>query len=186
MMMTKHNYMSELERLLAKVPDKQRREWLFDYYSHFQQAEENGQSEHEAALELGDPRQIASELLLGYKVQRAEAKKSFGNTSKAVLATVSLGFFNIVFVLGPYAAAVGVLIALWATTLALGLAGVTTVLESTWSGMFTLTQAASIGLVCIGLSILLGIGVNALTKGFFAATIKYLKFNTKIIRGKKQ
>ncbi|WP_341281504.1 DUF1700 domain-containing protein [Paenibacillus sp. FSL H8-0537] len=185
-MMTKQNYMGELERLLAKVPEQQRREWLFDYYSHFQQAEEHGQSEHEAALELGDPRQIASELLLGYKVERAEADKSFGNTSKAVLATVSLGFFNIVFVLGPYVAAVGVLIALWATSFAFGLAGVTTVLESMWSGMFTLTQAASIGLVLIGLSILLGVGVNALTKGFFAATVKYLKFNTKIIRGKKQ
>ncbi|MCA0755579.1 DUF1700 domain-containing protein [Paenibacillus sp. N4] len=77
-MRTRDSYMMELERLLGTIPEHKRKEWLYDYYLHFEQAALNGQTEEEAANELGDPRMIASELMLSYRVNQAEANRNFG------------------------------------------------------------------------------------------------------------
>lgn len=182
-MTTRDRYMMELESMLIAIPEAQRKEWLYDYYIHFQQAVENGQSEEDAARELGDPRIIANELLLGYRVGQAETINSFGKLSRAVFATVSLGLFNIIFILGPYLALAAVLLALWASAAALGIAGVGIVVESIWNGTFTLPQALTLGLITSSLTILLIIGLKALTASFYKLTLKYLKFNTRIVKG---
>ncbi|NIK78415.1 putative membrane protein [Paenibacillus castaneae] len=185
-MTIRDQYMNELEGLLMKVPEQVRKEWLYDYYIHFQQAHENGQTEEEAARELGDPRLIAGELLLGYRVDQAESNNSFSKLSRAVFATVSLGLFNIIFILGPYLALAAVLLALWAVAVAVGLAGVGIVIESLWNGTFNIAQALTLGLISCSITILLIIGLNALTKAFFKMTLKYLKFNTRIVRGNQK
>lgn len=182
-MITRDSYMLELESLLKVIPEAQRKEWLYDYYIHFQQAVENGQTEADAARELGDPKVIANELLLSYRVTQAETNNSFGKLSRAVFATVSLGLFNIIFVIGPYLGLAAVLLALWVSAAALALAGIVTVAESLWSGTFTIAQAVSVGLICCSLAILLSVALKVLTKQFFAITLKYLKFNTRIVRG---
>lgn len=182
-MTTKDRYMIELENLLRAIPDQQRKEWLYDYYLHFQQAIENGQSEEDAARELGDPRTIANELLLGYRVVQAETNKGFGKLSRAVFATISLGLFNIIFILGPYVAIASVIVALWATALAVGLAGIGVVLESVWKDTFSMPQALTLASITSGISILLVIGVKTLTTSFYKVTLKYLKFNTRIVKG---
>lgn len=182
-MTTRDQYMNELERLLKNVPEQVRKEWLIDYYIHFQQAVENGQSEEEAARELGDPRSIAGELLLSYRVDQVETNKSFRGLSRAVFATVSLGLFNIIFIIGPYLALAAVLLALWVSAAAMALTGIVTVIESVWTGSFTLAQALSIGLICCSLALLFVLGLKVLTKKFFEVTLKYLKFNTRIVRG---
>ncbi|WP_052350587.1 HAAS signaling domain-containing protein [Paenibacillus gorillae] len=180
---TRESYMKELESLLQKVPEPLRKEWLYDYYIHFQQAYENGQTEQEAAAELGDPRLIANELLLSYRVAQAESKNSVGNLSRAVFATAGMGLFNLIFVLGPYIGVAGVLFSLWGTTAALALAGLAIVIDSQWNGTFSIGQAVSLGLICLSLSMLMGVGVLKLTRMFTAATLKYLQFNTRVIRG---
>lgn len=182
-MTTRDRYMLELESMLKIIPEAQRKEWLYDYYIHFQQAVENGQSEEDAARELGDPRMIASELLLGYRVDQAETNNSFGKLSRAVFATVSLGLFNIIFVLGPYLALTAVVIALWASAIAIGIAGIGIVIESLWNGTFTIPQALTLGLISSAITILLMIGLKALTTSFYKMTLKYLKFNTRIVKG---
>ncbi|WP_029192245.1 HAAS signaling domain-containing protein [Paenibacillus harenae] len=185
-MRTRDGYMLELERLLQAIPEEQRREWLYDYYMHFEMAAQNGQSEEEAAKELGDPRQIANELLLSYRVVQAESSNSFGGLSRAVFATFGMGLFNLIFVIGPYIAVAAVILALWVSAAAFAIAGIGTIVESVWIGTFTLGQAFSLGLICCSLSILLGVGMNVLTKKFFAWTLQYLKFNTRVIRGKSK
>ncbi|MEV5027563.1 HAAS signaling domain-containing protein [Paenibacillus sp. LPE1-1-1.1] len=182
-MTTRDRYMLELEGMLKVIPEAQRKEWLYDYYIHFQQAVENGQSEEDAARELGDPRMIANELLLGYRVGQAEKNNSFGKLSKAVFATVSLGLFNVIFILGPYLALAAVLLALWASAVAIGVAGIGIVIESLWNGTFTIPQALTIGLISSAITILLVIGLKALTTSFYKMTLKYLKFNTRIVKG---
>lgn len=182
-MTIKDSYMLELESLLKVIPEAKRKEWLYDYYLHFQQAVENGQSEADAARELGDPKQIANELLLSYRVVEAETNKSFGKLSRAVFATVGLGLFNIIFVIGPYIGIAATLFALWVSAASIALAGVAAIVESLWSGTLSIAQAFSVGLICISIAILLLLALKVLTKHFFAATLKYLQFNTRIIRG---
>lgn len=181
--MTKHSYMKELDRLLRNVSEEQRKEWLYDYYLHFEQAARNGQSEEEAALELGDPRQIAGELLLGYRVEQAESSKTYRGLSRAVFATVSLGLFNLIFIIGPYVALAAVLLSLWAVAASIAVAGLATIVDSFWVETFTKPQALSLALICWSLSILLAIGLKLLTSKFYSMTLKYLKFNTRVVRG---
>ncbi|WP_141500200.1 HAAS signaling domain-containing protein [Paenibacillus luteus] len=182
-MTTRDRYMLELEGMLKVIPEAQRKEWLYDYYIHFQLAVENGQSEEDAARELGDPKIIANELLLGYRVNQAESNSSFGKLSKAVFSTVSLGLFNVIFILGPYLALAAVLLALWVSAVAMGIASVGVIVESWLNDTFTIPQALTIGLIISALTILLVIGLKALTGAFYKMTLKYLKFNTRIIRG---
>lgn len=182
-MTTRDRYMLELEGMLTIIPEQQRKEWLYDYYIHFQQAVENGQSEEDAALELGDPKLIANEILLGYRVDQAESTSSFGKLSKAVFATVSLGLFNIIFILGPYLALAAVILSLWAVAASIGLAGLVIIAESLVNETFSMPQALTVSIITTAIAILLFIGLKALTASFYKMTLKYLKFNTRMVKG---
>ena len=184
--MMRDQYLQQLWELLKPVPEKLRREWMYDYEEHFRLAAADGRSEAEAAGELGDPRLIAKELLLGYRVDQADDKKgSITLVSRAVLAAVSLGFFNLVFVLGPFIALLGVLISLWAVSLSLGLSAFAAVYEGVFGDTFTLTQSASAAAVLLALGMLLGAGAHWLTRAVAKMTLQYLKFNSRVIRVKK-
>ncbi|MFC5651352.1 hypothetical protein ACFPYJ_20005 [Paenibacillus solisilvae] len=103
----------------------------------------------------------------------------------AVLAAVSLGFFNLIFVLGPFIALLGVLIALWAASLSLGLSAFAAVYEGVFGKSFTIPQSASAAAVLLGLGMLLGAGTHSLTRAVARMTLQYLKFNSRMIRVKK-
>ncbi|QHW31607.1 DUF1700 domain-containing protein [Paenibacillus rhizovicinus] len=184
--MIREQYLGHLWELLAPVPEKQRREWMYDYEEHFRVSAELGRSEEEAASELGDPRLIAKELLLNYRVEQADKKKgSITLVSRAVFAAVSLGFFNLVFVLGPFCAVLGVLVALWATSLAVAVSSLMVMYEGLFGEAVTSVQASFIALALIGLGMLLGAGTHWLTRAFAKLTLQYLKFNSKVIRVRK-
>lgn len=75
-MTIKDQYLGELNHLLHVIPSEQRQELLLDYELHFQMAMENGQPEEQIAHELGDPRVIAKELLLGYRFIRLKLNRA--------------------------------------------------------------------------------------------------------------
>ncbi|WP_219835175.1 HAAS domain-containing protein [Paenibacillus sp. R14(2021)] len=181
--MIRESYLRQLWELLAPVPEKLRREWTYDYEEHFRASAELGRSEEEAASELGDPRLIAKELLLNYRVEQANHKSgSITLVSRAVFAAVSLGFFNLIFVLGPFIAILGVLLSLWAVAAAVALSSLMAMYEGSFGGAITGLQATFISMALIGLGMLLGAGANWLTRAFAKLTLQYLKFNSKVIR----
>jgi hypothetical protein len=65
--MIKDEFMREMERDLDKVSEAERREILYDYEEHFRIGRENGKTEEEICMELGDPREIASSYIGDYK-----------------------------------------------------------------------------------------------------------------------
>lgn len=193
--MNKQEFMDVLRRSLADLPSAERDEILYDYEEHFRIGISEGKPEHEIAASLGDPRTLAKQFSADYHVTRAEAEASVSNTFSAVLATLGLGFFNLVFVLGPFLGLLGVLFGFFVASGAIVLSGIA-VLAATFFGAFlpvgmdavTLGPATpvaafflAIGLICLGLLLL--IGNVYLVKYFFIGTVKYLKFNLKIIRG---
>lgn len=183
--MIREQYLGHLWELLAPVPEKLRREWMYDYEEHFRVSAELGRSEEEAAGELGDPRLIAKELLLNYRVDQADNKSgSITLVSRAVFAAVSLGFFNLIFVLGPFCAVLGVLAALWVTAIAVGASSLMVMYEGLFGEAVTAVQAGFIALGLIGLGMLLGAGTHWLTRAFAKLTLQYLKFNSRVMRVK--
>jgi uncharacterized membrane protein len=190
--MTKEEFLRILRQALAKVPVEDREEMVYDYEEHIRIAQEQGISEEDAVRALGPPRTIAKELLADYYVQRAEEKKSLGNITRAVLATVSLGFFNLVFVSGPFFAAFGVLMAFYGTSLAFIFVPLAAVLgfavasAFTPFGLFSLMWSGSaiFPLLTIeGLGLLFLVATIYLTKWAGELFLTYLKFNLRIIKG---
>lgn len=175
--------MRELDRLLAVVPEHIRAEWLYDYDMHFRMSAERGIPEEQTAMELGDPRLIARELLLGYRVREAESRQNVVSVTRAVLATLGLGFFNLIFVLGPFFAVLGILIAFWAVSAALFAGALAAVYEGAVGELVNLQQGVSAAVLLCGLGMLAGASSLYATRGFFKATLKYLKFNTRLVKG---
>lgn len=61
--MRKEEFLSELERSLDKISKEERTEILYDYEEHFTIGKENGKTEEQICLELGNPKEIANNYL---------------------------------------------------------------------------------------------------------------------------
>jgi uncharacterized membrane protein len=181
--MTKQEFMNELERLIQAVPDK--KEVLYDYEEHFQIGSDDGKTEEEIAESLGSPKSIAKELLAEYHINQAKENQTAGNITRAVIASLSLGFFNLVFVLGPFLGIVGVLIGLYVTTAALILTPFGILFGNMFFGQSEDWLLAIFMMMASGgVGVLMAVGMIYLTRGMYLITVKYLQFNLKIIRGK--
>lgn len=195
MLMTKQEFIDILTRSLGSLPLGDRDEILFDYEEHFRIGLAEGKAEEEIANSLGDPRTIARQFNADYHVKQAEADATVSNTFKAVMATLGLGFFNLIFVLGPFLGLLGALFGLFIAAGAIIISGIALfaatifgpfipiAVDSTFIMMASPAAAffVSVGLVSLGL--LFMIGNVYLVKYFFIGTVRYLKFNMKIIKG---
>lgn len=188
--MNKNEFMNIFENSLGNMPQMEKKDILYDYHEHFNIGLEQGKTEEMIAQSLGDPKVIARQFKADYAFKQAEETKSAGNILKAVFATISLGFFNLVFVLGPFLGLIGVLLGLYASAVGFILSGVLTVFAVMFENMLPSfvnigVNAGTgffmgIGLVSLGL--LFMIGNYYLTKLFYNGTMKYLKMNLRIIK----
>ncbi|WNC16684.1 HAAS signaling domain-containing protein [Brevibacillus brevis] len=183
--MTRREFMDELGSLLDELPDKERLDILADYTEHFLMGVKEGKSEHEIAEALGSPKALARELLAGYRIHEAESNASVGNMTRAIIATVSLGFFNLVFVLGPFMALIGVLIACFGVAVALLLAPVGMYAQYGFSAVSQERLLLLFGsMASIGLGGMMAVGLVGLTRWLYRLFLRYLQFNVQMIRGK--
>lgn len=180
-----------MQNLIKGIPDDDRNEILYDYEEHFRIGMENGKTEEEIASSLGDVRLIARQFKADYTVKQAETNASAANIFKAVIAAGALGFFNLVFVFGPFMALVGILIGLFAAACGLVIAGLGIILGLILSPLFPwvinlggiypgFLLFASIGITSMGLLFI--IGNCYLAKFFYRGTVRYLKWNIEVIK----
>lgn len=192
--MTKAEFLVELDRSLTGFTTAERRDILADYEEHFRMGAAEGKSEEAISASLGNPRVIARSFLAEHLVDQAGADRSPGNILRAVLAVISLSFFNLVVVLGPFVGLVGALVGLWAAGVSVTVAGVAVFFAGLlgpvlpfWvhlpggpAGWFG-TWLVGLGLASLGL---LGcIGLYYLTIWLYRLMVAYLKFNLRIIKG---
>lgn len=193
--MNRERFLAQLRRALGRTAEEEKREILAEYEDHFRAGLEEGRGEEEIARALGNPATIGR--LYRIESLADETRRGWGaaDTVRAVFASVSLGFFNILFVLGPFAGLVAVLAGLWAAAVAIGLSGVATVVAGiagpflpAFAGISALNIAfavlAGIGLAAVGL--LAVIGMIYVTRGFFVLASRYVRFNARVITGRKQ
>jgi uncharacterized membrane protein len=103
---------------------------------------------------------------------------------KAIIISIMLGFFNLVFVVGPWAGVCCALIAFFAAGFALLIApviGVLTSLAGTTGSDFQFISFTL--LACFGLGIIITTLSTWLLKQFFKLSWKYIQFNAKLIKG---
>lgn len=187
--MNRVEFINTLKIELGNLPPSEVEDILYDYEEHFEVGLSKGKTEEEIARELGNPKSIAKSYKVNYKINNAENNPSTKNLFSAILAAVSLGFFNLVFVLGPFLGLVGLLIGTYGIGFGLSIAGIgllfRTFLEPLFPHYIDLNVHAitsisfGIGLFALGLLIL--IGCVYLTKYLYQVIIKYLRWNINII-----
>lgn len=200
--MDKSTFLKRLDERLRFLADAERKDILYDYEEHISAAMENGESEEEAISKLGSPELIARQYTVSKVIKNAETNRTSGNILRAVLASLGLGFLNLVFVVGPFFGLLGVLIGIYAVAFGFAVSGVAIAGVGLFGlfggdlGLFLhLGQAISynsdvfsVGLLGLGVFFgaiggLIGIGSAWLTKWFYKGTLEYLKLNLRVIKG---
>ncbi|MGG5741435.1 MULTISPECIES: HAAS signaling domain-containing protein [Bacillus cereus group] len=179
--MNKEQFLKQLNTSLVKLSQEERQDILQDYEEYFAIGMEKGKTEQEISASLGNPKQISKELTASYRLDQVEQTTSAVNVMRATWEVIGLGFFNLVIVLGPFIALVGVVIAGWASAIAFILSPFVVLITLVLGNFLFFDLFVALGLCGIGFFIAMGmyIATSALTKGF----IRYLNFNISLVKG---
>jgi len=192
MLQTEQEYLRILRsRLEDTLSGEELEDLLVDYAEHFRIGKANGRSEEELFRSLGSPDDVAREMRAVHLVRKAEDTTSCGNILHAVLATLGLGLFNLVFVLLPFVLFVLLLLGVFIVGILFVIFGpaafIYAVLQLLGVPAFAIWQLPlagvffSIGITALGL--LLVNGDYYLARFFYRVGIRYLKWNIRVIKG---
>ena len=193
--MTREQFLWQLRLSLGNMPDADKQDIVYDYEEHFRIGLADGKSEVQIAESLGNPRVIGNSYRIDamLNVPKEGGSVPAASVLGAVFASISLTFFNIIFVLGPFFGLVGVLFGMWATAVSLAVAGIGLMVSPILPGATQfianpLLNGAFVffsGIGIAALGVLASIGMLALTKWFFIGVAAYVKLNARIIRGER-
>ncbi|GHU61820.1 hypothetical protein FACS189418_2130 [Clostridia bacterium] len=180
--MTKIEFMSELKIGLKRLEVAEREDILRDYDEHFMMGMQEGKTEEEICKSLGEPKQMSKELMAEYHIEQIEKQFSFKNIWGALLSVTALGFFNLVFILGPVIAVFGIVFALWVCIFAFSiLLPIYPIVCILGLSTFIFFEFFTLLILC-ALGLLLGILMKRLTKWILRLFIRYLKYNVSIVK----
>jgi len=189
--MNKEQFLNQLKRSLSGIPEEEKKDILYDYEEHFSSGMENGQEEEEIASALGSPRVLGKSYRIESLLDEKRGGHRAANVLRAVFASLSLGFFNVIITIPLFAGLFAGLISLWAGAVSLAVTGASVILAVilrpllpafiTFGGLsIAFLIFAAIGISALGLLSL--IGMWKLSQWFFMATGRYIKFNLRIIK----
>jgi uncharacterized membrane protein len=194
--MNKKYFMDILSANLKGIPREEKFDIINDFEEHFAIGKENGRSEEELTEALGDPKLIARQMNASSLIKKAEETTSASNITRAIFASIGLGVLNIIFLLGPFIAVIAVILALFTSAIAITAAGITGFFGSIFSPLFSNYINSSILInPAVGIFTFLGIGALGglffigdvyLAKYMYRLTVRYLKFNMRVITGRRQ
>lgn len=181
--MNREQFIKELQQATAKLPKEDQLEILQDYEEYFAMGLLDGKTEEEMTKSLGQPKTIGKELVATYRIEQAETNATIGNFLKATWIVIGLGFFNLLIVLGPFLVLATLILAGWVAGVGF-MATPLVVLINVFLypevfELFDLFNALTIS----GLGLFISIGTFFVTKVFMNGFIRYLKFNTKLVKG---
>ena len=194
--MTREQFLSDLKRALGRMPDQEKREVLYDYEEHFRMGLADGKREEDIARALGNPRMLGKSYAIDALLEEPGGgeRVSAGAVIRAVFASISLTFVNVIFVLGPFLGLVGGMIGLWAAAVSLPLAGVGAALAPlaaraapAYVSLGGLHPALVVfGVLGVaGLGLLAVLGMWKLSQLFVQMTAAWVRFNARIVTRRK-
>lgn len=100
--MTEQTFLTQLKSTLGNIPAQEAEEIVADYVEHFEAGRARGEQDPQIAASLGNPKTIGR----SYQVESAlgSSRPAFQRFFAALFASVSLGLFNVIFVVGPLGA----------------------------------------------------------------------------------
>ncbi len=189
--MTKEQFLTQLKRSISGLKEAEKIEILYDYEEHFRMGLENKKTEEEIAESLGNPKVLGKSFKIDAFLGEDKEGSRAVSVLRAVLTSLSLGFFSVVFILGPFTALVSVIISFWAAAGALALSGVAAIfililqpllpdVISFGGQNIAFIIFSSIGVSALGLLAI--IGMVRLSKWVLLVVEKYIRFNLRIIK----
>lgn len=183
--MNKEQFLKELAMYLHNLSDFERKEILQDFEEHFAVGLEKGETEQHIAASLGSPHQIAKEVLATYNLEETQitAKQANPDVARTIMITILLVLFNLIVILGPFMALVGIIFSGWVT----GIAFITSPFLYLFKVLVLPSEThlfelfLTIGFVGVG--IFVGIAMYYITRFSVQLTIRYVKFNIRIAKG---
>jgi uncharacterized membrane protein len=192
MQQNEHEYLTILkDRLTGHVSQEDLDDILSDYAEHFSIGKSEGRSEEDLGRALGSPDDVARELRASYLVKQAEQSRSPGNFWHAVMATLGLGLFSLVFVLIPFIILIALLTVIFVAGVLMVVLGPILLLVSILQ-MLGMSFATPWSSPLAGIFISIGVSIAGvflvmaglcLFRFFYRVGIRYLKWNIRIIRG---
>ncbi|QNK89139.1 DUF1700 domain-containing protein [Sporosarcina sp. resist] len=181
--MNKRQFLSSLDSSLKKLPSNERQDILQDFEEHFTIGLHEGKTEEQISDLLGSPHQIAKEMAASYHLERVEGTATMGNIMRAVWATIGLGFFNLVIVLGPFIALTAVIIAGWISGIAFIASPLMILVNFVISPETFELFNLFISMVTCGIGFFIAIGMYFATRTLTQGFVRYLRFNVKLVKG---
>lgn len=181
--MNKQQFLDQLAAGLRKLPEAEKADILQDFVTHFEFGLAEGKTEEDIAAGLGSPQQIAKELVATYRIEQVEQATTTGNVVRAVIAAISLGFFNLLIVLGPFLFLVGLLFGGWLLSISFILSPLLVLFNLIIDiRSFELFDLFFTLLFC-GIGIFTSVGMYYVTKVLMKTFVKYLKLNVNLVKG---
>jgi uncharacterized membrane protein len=189
--MNKEQFLSQLRRSLSGIPEQEKKEILYDYEEHFRSGLENGQEEEEIARSLGNPRVLGKSYRIESLLDKDRGGNRASNIMRAVFASLSLGFLNVIITVPLFSGLFAGLVSLWAGAISLAVSGVAVIagviLQPLFPAFLSLGGLSIVSLIFAGIGIsalglLSVIGMWKLSQLFFRMTAKYVQFNVRIIK----
>ena len=190
--MKRQDFIKNLRNELFGIPMVDIEDIIRDQEEMINDALKAGRTEESIVQSFGDPKELARSLKAEIKIEKANDEKKLGKQVRGVFGAVGallvLAPFNLIFVLGPFLAVLGVTFAGW--TLAVGMGGVAVLLlgafllEFLFIGAALTVQLSTFFtfLGCIGLAALFIVGMYYITKIVFKLILSYLKWNLNFIQ----
>ncbi len=183
--MNQSAFLTKMKQELKGLSQTEKHEILSDYEEHFEAGKLEGRTEEDIARELGNPKTIAKELRMHNHLEKAENQQSFSNIMRAILATISLSFFNLIIVLGPAVALFAFYVTLWCISVSFVFGGVALLIGAIMgNGGSPLTNMFTFAALC-GLGLIIGVGMAYITKPLYKGALTYMKWNVKIAKGEQ-
>jgi len=189
--MTKDRWLEKLKKGLNGLSKEEIEEILSDYKEYFYDALEKGRKEEEVTNSLGDPMKLAKQLKADSRIKTAQANMNPQNILKAIFAIVTLSLFNLMVMLGPIIAIVGIIFGTAVAGVGILGGGIISFFgmllfgSSVFTGLgFALTMplALLLGLFLCSLGIMVIILDFWFGRWIFNLLVKYFKFNFDIVK----
>ena len=171
--MTREEFLKTLRRSLSGLPQAQIDDIISDYEAHFDAGRDAGRSEESVAAALGDPKRLARELRLEAGIRRWQEERNPSSAVAAIVAFLSLGAIDIIFILPILALILLLLFTFYIASFAVLIAGAVVFLVGPFVGLLSggfAVMLAGLGmtagaLAALTLLTIISIGlVNALTR----------------------
>lgn len=181
--MNKTQFLQQLDEALKPLSSSERADIARDFEEHFNVGFEEGKSEAEIAEGLGSPHKIAKELLATYHIEREEYQAPIDNSLRTILAAIGIGFFNLIIVLGPLMAIVGIVFAGWVVGVTFIATPLLILIGSViFQGSFEFFDLF-VSLALAGLGIFITMGMYYFTLFFSGLLRRYVNFNIDFVKG---